>query len=513
MATAAPVMSVNTDLAQVSLTSAERAEQAKYTGHLIYNSIHGNNNLAPPPVPANPLIPPILPGVDSSSDTQAMSGLEEDGKMSSVRRTFCLYALFDLGLMFILWVIYTQLIGQPGYEAFEDQVHRYNFKTSLFDTVMLSAVRITILLLAYGLYRLSRCWVVGFCTALTCGFLIAKIFIFDFEGTKSNNNPLSYCLIIISFVLSWSETWFVDFKMLPAEHKMKSRAVDKYVRGYGSFGGGRGLRSDDLRSIMTEDNTFYSPLDSPEGSDTEENTGGRRLSRQQRSSQDNDYIRLARHSVEVLWAYLHSPETEWKLEKGTSVEEGMVHSKKVQGVGKVFRLKCSIDIPRRDLYDYINTKPEEQTDWNATVKECRVLQVVDEHSDILYIVSNELGGGTIQSRDFISLRSWVEKDGILLSAGMSVKHPDMPPQKSYIRAHNGIGGYCYEVHPADPNKTLFTWFMNTDIKGWFPQKLIDANLASVLVDFQRDITKQAKKLTSVTGEASLTHNNEAGTES
>ena len=55
--------------------------------------------------------------------------------------------------------------------------------------------------------------------------------------------------------------------------------------------------------------------------------------------QDNDYVRLARHSAEVLWAYLHSPEAEWKLEKGSSVEEGLVHSKKVQGVGKVFRLK------------------------------------------------------------------------------------------------------------------------------------------------------------------------------
>ncbi|KAK3799572.1 hypothetical protein RRG08_053201 [Elysia crispata] len=497
------------DLAQVSVTSAERAEQAKYTGHLIYNTIHGNNNIVPPPAAAAP----NLPMPESSSDTQAMEELEEPGKMSSVRRTFCLYALFDLGLMFILWVIYTQLIGQPGYKAFEDQVQGYNFKTSLFDTVMLSAIRITLLLLAYGLYRSSRCWIVGFSTALTCGFLVAKIFIFDFEGTKSSNNPLSYCLIIISFVLSWSETWFVDFKMLPAERKLRSKAANKYGRGYGStYIGGRGLRPDDLRSIMTEDNTFYSPLDSNEGSDNEEGNEGR-TPRPRRSSQDNDYIRLARHAVEVLWAYLHSPETEWKLENGTSAEEGLVHSKKVQGVGKVFRLKCYIDIPARELYDYINKKPEEQTDWNATVKECRVLQVVDDHSDILYVVSNELGGGAIQSRDFISLRSWVEKNGILMSAGMGVKHPDMPPQKNYIRGHNGIGGYCYEAHPTDPGKTLLYWFMNTDIKGWFPQKLIDANLASVLVDFQHDITKQAAKLVSLREETVLPQSNQAASTS
>ncbi|RUS71554.1 hypothetical protein EGW08_020682 [Elysia chlorotica] len=376
---------------------------------------------------------------------------------------------------------------------------------------MLSAVRMTILLLAYGLYRSSKCWVVGFCTALTCGFLIAKIFIFDFEGTKSSNNPLSYCLIIISFVLSWSETWFVDFKMLPAERKWKSKAA-KYGRGYGStYIGGRGLRPDDLRSIMTEDNTFYSPVDSNEGSDFEDD--GTSRSPRQRSAQDNDYIRLARHAVEVLWAYLHSPDSEWTLEKGASEEEGVVHSKKVHGVGKVFRLKCYIDIPPQELYDYINAKPEEQSDWNTTVKECRVLQVVDDHSDILYIVSNEIGGGAIQSRDFITLRSWVRKNQILLSAGMGVKHPDMPLQKNYIRGHNGVGGYCYAPHPTDPKKTLFYWFMNTDIKGWFPQKLIDANLASVLVDFQRDLTRQVAKVTSKGGQSTLAQANQGSSES
>ncbi|GFN75973.1 star-related lipid transfer protein 3 [Plakobranchus ocellatus] len=511
------------DLAQVSLTSAERAEQAKYTGHLIYNSFHGNNNTVPPPVSG---VPPPQPGIDSSSiDTRMMEGAGEGAKLSSVRRTFLLYTLFDLGLMFILWVIYTQLIGEQGYKAFKEQVQQYNFKTSLFDCVMLSAYRVTILLLTYGLFRSSKCYMVAFCTAVTCVMLITKIFIFDFDGTRSRNNPLSYCLIIISFVISWSETWFVDFKMIPYEIKMRNKIASRFAPGYGStfIGAGRS-RADDLRSIMTEDNTFYSPLDSPEGSDTEEDGTRRSSSRQHRSPQasclgpafgirqdplgvedlltvdtikaveDNDYIKLARHCFEVLWTYLQSPESEWKLEKGTSVEEGLVHSKRVKGIGKIFRLKCYIDMPQQELYDYINTKPEEQSDWNTTVKECRVLQVVDGHTDILYIVSNEQGGGAIQSRDFVTMRNWGQRDGIFLSSGMSVKHPDMPPQKSYIRGQNGMGGYVFAVHPEDPDKTLFYWFMNTDIKGWFPQKLIDANLASVVVNFHHDLAKQVEKL-------------------
>ena len=37
-----------------------------------------------------------------------------------------------------LTIFIPQLIGEPGYKAFEDQVRRYVFKTSLFDTVVSS---------------------------------------------------------------------------------------------------------------------------------------------------------------------------------------------------------------------------------------------------------------------------------------------------------------------------------------------------------------------------------------
>ena len=36
---------------------------------------------------------------------------------------------------------------------------------------------------------------------------------------ESSRNPLSYVLLIISFVLAWVETWFLDFKVLPWERK------------------------------------------------------------------------------------------------------------------------------------------------------------------------------------------------------------------------------------------------------------------------------------------------------
>ncbi|CAG5115492.1 unnamed protein product [Candidula unifasciata] len=487
------IMSVNTD---VAVLQSSREEQATYAGQVIYKSLHPEVDTMNPPalLGSESSTAPLLLPTDSALE---LSGMAE-GRMSSVRRTFCLFVLFDLILMFILWVIYTQLIGDTGFTAFEKQVEKYDFRTSLFDTVMLSAVRFTLLILAYALFRIRHWWMIAISTALSCSFLIVKIFLFDFGGTKSSNNPLSYCLIIISFVLAWAETWFLDFKVLPHEKKLRERIVNSLGRVYGATLTGPNIqptRADDLQSVITEDNNqFYSPVDSPEGSDTEQETRSTRSSRSM-TRQENDYVKLAKHSWEVLWTYVNSPESDWKLEAGTSEVEGVVHSKKIKGVGKVFRLKAVIDIPPKDLFEEMTFKPEEQPTWNSSIKSCRVLQVVDDHTDILYIVSGDLAGGVITSRDFVSLRTWGIRDGIYVGSGMGVTHPSMPPQKNYVRGENGAGGWVYKPVPGDASRTLFFWYMNTDIKGWFPQKLIDANMAKVHLDFCRDLKLHVKRIT------------------
>ncbi|XP_059151224.1 stAR-related lipid transfer protein 3-like isoform X2 [Physella acuta] len=494
-------------------SDTEREQQAKLAGHVIYSSVHSDGSTSmPPPLAASDRHPAIV--VTSPEPPRPMDNTNYylgDGRMSSVRRTFCLLVLFDLILMFILWVIYTQLIGDTGYTAFEKQVKNYNFKTSLFDSVMLSAIRFTFLLLGYGLFKLRHWWVIALCTAFTCATLIAKIFLFDFEGMKSSNNPLSYCLIIISFVLAWAETWFLDFKVIPQEQKALDKLL-QYSRGvtYGStYGSSRPLLmgQDDMQSVITEDNQFYSPVESPEGSDTEEATIAPRPSTNRTSEyqsvatskthtrQENDYIRLARHSWDVLWTYVTSPESDWKCETGVNESSGVVHSKKVKGVGKVFRLKGIVDMPVKDLYEEMTFKPEEQATWNKAIKECRILQVVDDHTDILYNIAAEIAGGVITSRDFVSLRTWGSRDDIFIGAGMGVNHPEMPPQKSYVRGTNGVGGWVYKPMPGNANKTLFFWYMNTDIKGWFPQSLIDANMAKVLMDFLHDLRTHVKSIT------------------
>ncbi|KAI8767397.1 stAR-related lipid transfer protein 3, partial [Biomphalaria glabrata] len=267
-------MNVTFTFQDVRLVDSDRDQQAKEAGHLIYSSIRSDTDSSVVTLPTNShpaRMPPPVPEVRSERYSLGQ------GRMSTVRRTFCLFVLFDLILTFILWVIYTQLIGLDGYKAFDDQVLHYDFKFSLFDSVMLAVYRFTLLLLAYALFKLQHWWVIAITTATTCAVLIAKIFVFDFQGSKTNNNPLSYCLIIISFVLAWAETWFLDFKVLPQEQKALDRLRLSSAPNYGSIYipvQASGLRPDDMQSLITEDNQFYSPVESPADSDAEEEPQG-----------------------------------------------------------------------------------------------------------------------------------------------------------------------------------------------------------------------------------------------
>ncbi|KAL3836255.1 hypothetical protein ACJMK2_021694, partial [Sinanodonta woodiana] len=146
----------------------------------------------------------------------------ENGRMTSVRRTFCLFVAFDLIFTFILWVIYTKLIGDnTQWNAFYQQVADYNFRKSLFDTVMISAARFTFLILGYALFRLRHWWVIAITTTMTCVYLLGKCFLFEFnDQVFGGKNPLSYVVLIVCFVIAWLETWFLDFKVIPHERKL-----------------------------------------------------------------------------------------------------------------------------------------------------------------------------------------------------------------------------------------------------------------------------------------------------
>jgi hypothetical protein len=170
-----------------------------------------------------------------------------------------------------------------------------------------------------------------------------------------------------------------------------------------------------------------------------------------------------------------------------------------------------VNISPRELLEELFYKIEQVPTWNPTLVDCRLIQPIDEHTDISYQVCAEAGGGVVSTRDFVNLRHWAVMDGVYLSAGGSIKHPAMPPQPKKVRGENGPG--CWAMRPVDgdPNMCLFQWLLDTDLKvgiiihayirvtyllfqGWIPQSIIDKALSGAQFDYIAHIRTRAATL-------------------
>ncbi|XP_042770729.1 STARD3 N-terminal-like protein [Panthera leo] len=58
-------------------------------------------------------------------------------------------------------------------------------------------------------------------TAVTSAFLLAKVIL----SKLFSQGAFGYVLPIISFLLAWTETWFLDFKVLPQEAEEENRLL------------------------------------------------------------------------------------------------------------------------------------------------------------------------------------------------------------------------------------------------------------------------------------------------
>jgi len=199
---------------------------------------------------------------------------------------------------------------------------------------------------------------------------------------------------------------------------------------------------------------------------------------------DEDYIRKGIECFEEAWATLNSDG--WKEEKRTA-EGDVVHSKFIRRTHKIFRITANVDMPPQLLYEELHNNIENVPTWNPTLIECRSLKVIDDKASISYQVAAEGGGGIVSSRDFVNLRYCDIRNGIYVCSGTSIPYPDMPPQKGHVRGENGPG--CWVMHPIpnEPNKCTFQWLLDTNLKGWIPQSIIDSALSFAMCDYVRYI--------------------------
>ncbi|KAK2510207.1 hypothetical protein MC885_003657, partial [Smutsia gigantea] len=288
---------------------------------------------------------------------------EKRRAISDVRRTFCLFVTFDLLFISLLWIIeLNEMRGSPGtcsawravcislfqtntgiQKNLEQEIIHYNFKTSFFDIFVLAFFRFSGLLLGYAVT-----------TLVSSAFLIVKVILSELLS----KGAFGYLLPIVSFVLAWLETWFLDFKVLPQEAEEERwylAAQAAVARGPLLFSGS-----------LTE-GQFYSPPESFAGSDNESEEEV--IGKKGFSVQEREYIHQGKEAMAVVDQIL-AQEENWKFEKNNEYGD-TVYTIEIPFHGKTFILKTFLPCPAELVYQEVILQPERMVLWNKTVTACQ----------------------------------------------------------------------------------------------------------------------------------------------
>lgn len=433
-----------------------------------------------------------------------IAGAMQNGRMSNVRRFFCLFVTFDLFLTFLMWLICTMIAGESLETAFENQVVHYHIKTSLFDIVMAAICRFIVLVLFYALLYLNHWIIVALTTATTCAFLIAKVFLFDWSTCSQ---PVFQVLLILSsFVLAWVEAWFFDIRVLPQETQARN-----WFRNFTNTERSpllQGVTTDPRQYNSTDPGTFFTPVDSPDHSDHEEETvrrqgGSRRLSRtsdvlvsRPMPQFSAEHIAECKMKAPTLLRVSHDllKCQDWQLERILPNDDIISYIDRPKPEGRIFKIEGTVNATASLLINRLFEDVETSPSWNKLIKESIKLKQIDENTDIIYQATGPQGGGIIGARDFVILRHRSRCGEYYISTGMSVPLPLLSNRKDVTRAENGVSCWAAVALPNQENKCRFTCILNTNLKLWIPQRVVNTHLSTALVDFMSYVRQHMDEL-------------------
>ncbi|XP_075579129.1 stAR-related lipid transfer protein 3 [Pelecanus crispus] len=402
---------------------------------------------------------------------------EKRKAISDVRRTFCLFVTFDLLFISLLWII--ELNTKDGIQKnLENEIIEYHFKTSFFDIFVLAFFRFFVLLLAYAIVKLRHWWVIAVTTLVSSAFLIVKVILSELL-TKG---AFGYLLPIVSFVIAWLETWFLDFKVLTQEAEEERWYLAAQAAA---------ARGPLLYPRALSEGQFYSPPESFAGSDNESDEEG--AGRKALTAQEKEYVRQGKDAMEVVDQIL-AQEENWKFEKNNDFGD-VVYTFEIPFHGKTFILKAFLQCSAETVYQEVILQPEKMILWNRTVAACQILQRVEDNTIVSYDVAAGAAGGVVSPRDFVNVRRIERRRDRYISSGMSTTHSLKPPLSKYVRGENGPGGFIVLKCPSNPRVCTFIWILNTDLKlPQWSRYLIHQSLAATMFEFAFHLRQRVSEL-------------------
>lgn len=412
-------------------------------------------------------------------------------KISPVRQFFALLATFDICFCTFLWILCSVLEYRFVKLGFDKEVLAYTFTTSLFDMAILSAVRFVVLIGAYTVLRMKHWSLVAVLAVASDAVVLSKTFLYDWQVQLSSYSGglCGVLLLVASFVLPWSQAWFLDYRVVPSENKasqLLARVVNdafppvpcashslKSEDGGTSFyspDGGSDNESVPEHDLQTRSETSY-PQDTRIRFEQD-------LDIKHLTAEEFAYRKKAEDALDTALKIFH--ESNWKTEKMD--QDGAIQTCTNSQFGKIYKYAGSLPASPAIVLDTLFYKLEDQTSWNPNVKEAKVIETIDAQTDVVYVVS-EGAKGLVSSRDFVNLRMWQQRGESFLICVIAAEHVNKPPNKSIIRAEQGPLLYMLAPSESDAQTSKFQWLLNVNLKGWLPQYMIDKAMAKSMLDY------------------------------
>ncbi|XP_045782884.1 uncharacterized protein LOC123879272 [Maniola jurtina] len=427
-----------------------------------------------------------------------VAGHRPQGRMSSVRRFFCLFVTFDLLFTSLMWLICVMMKGETLIQIFDREILHYSIKVSLFDIVIVAILRFLMLILFYAILYINNWSVIALSTGGTCAFLIGKVFVYDWPD--ASQPVYQVFLILTSFTLAWGEAWFLDFRVLPQEFQAK-----EFMGQAGPSERAPLLRASRPPRASTHGEStvnWFSPVETPEASPRLRRPGEQIILTQ---DQIDEYKALAEESMHNAFKTIHLPN--WRLEKRGVQKGDVVESTQSEQFGKVYRFTGVVDCPATFMYEEFKNNLTKLPEWNPTILKSELIKEIGPGIDLSYQITAGGGRGIIAPRDFIILRrsAALNKEGQIdetnpycyITSGVSVQVPGYPPAKDFVRGHNKVGCWCLTPKAVETaegkieQKAIFQWLMCCDLKGKIPQFVLDAAFATVMLDYIVHVRKFA----------------------
>ncbi|XP_028816181.1 START domain-containing protein 10 [Denticeps clupeoides] len=159
-----------------------------------------------------------------------------------------------------------------------------------------------------------------------------------------------------------------------------------------------------------------------------------------------------------------------------------------RGVQKLkMKIACK-DVTAETLYDVLHDTSYRKK-WDTNMIDTFDIGRLTVNADVGYY--SWRCPSPLKNRDFVTMRSWLPLGDDYLIINYSVKHPQYPPKKDYVRAVSLLTGYL--IQSNGPNCSTLYYLTQVDPKGSLPKWVVNRASQFVAPKAMKKIYKACQK--------------------